>query len=339
MRAGLTRISSLAFFSVALLAFGGSLPAQETATAQVAPAALPIRALVPSGRVTHSPIEEMSGIVKSVIYPNVFWVHNDSGDEPRLFAIRADGSAVMPSWLGREFFTGATPVEGKKPFPGIHIDVAANSDWEDIAIDGDTLYIADTGNNGNARRDLGLYVLAEPNPEATFQTRPLKWLPITYPDQSEYPGMKRWQFDCEAMFVYRSKPYFITKHRVPGRIEGAGPGANLYRLDTMHTDKVNKLTKVDGAADLGGWVTSAKLSPDGRTLAVLCESPVSSVWLFETPRSGDKFLSSRARRLVFTGAKQCEAVCFDGNDTVVVTNEQRDIFRLPVSDFAPVPGG
>jgi hypothetical protein len=297
-----------------------------------------VRALVPSAQVTHPPIEEMSGIVKSVHYPNVFWVHNDSGDEPRLFPIRADGSAIMPSWLGREFYTGPQPVEGKKPYPGVHIDIAANSDWEDIAIDGGTLYIADTGNNGNARRDLGIYVVSEPNPEATFQTRSLKWLPIAYPDQSEFPGTVRWQFDCEAMFVFKGKPYLVTKHHAPGKLEDAEAGANLYRLDTAHTDKVNVLTKVDGASDLGGWVTSAKLSPDGKSLAILCESPVSSVWLFETPGRGDKFLSSRARRLVFTGAKQCEAVCFDGNDTIVVTNEQRDIFRLPVSDFTSVPG-
>jgi hypothetical protein len=218
----------------------------------------------------------MSGIVKSVHYPNVFWVHNDSGDEPRLFPIRADGSAIMPSWLGREFYTGPQPVEGKKPYPGVRIDVAANSDWEDIAIDRNTLYIADTGNNGNARRDLGIYVVAEPNPEATFQTRSLKWLPIAYPDQSEFPGMARWQFDCEAMFVFKGKPYLVTKHHAPGKLEDAEAGANIYRLDTSHTDKVNVLAKVDGASDLGGWVTSAKLSPDGKSLAILCESPVSS---------------------------------------------------------------
>ncbi len=40
--------------------------------------------------------------------------------------------------------------------------------------------------------------------------------------------------------------------------------------------------------------------------------------------------------MVFTGAKQCEAVCFDDNNNLIVTNEQRDIFRLRVADFAPV---
>ena len=179
-----------------------------------------------------------------------------------------------------------------------------------------------------------MYVLTEPNPEGVERARPLKWLPVAYPDQDAFPGA-RWHFDCEAIFTFAGKVYFLTKHRASGQIGTSETGSNLYRLDTAYTDRVNILTKVDSHANLGGWVTGAELSPDGRTLAVLCEGPVQSVWLFDTPRSGDKFLSSRARRLVFTGARQCEAVCFDDNTTVIVTNEQRDVFRLRVSDFTP----
>ncbi len=239
-------------------------------------------ALTPSAQVAHGPIEEMSGIVKSRRYPNVYWVHNDSGDEPRLFAIRADGGAVMPSWLAANFYVGAAAaaaaVEGKKAFPGVRVDMAANFDWEDIAIDGDTLYIADVGNNGNARRDLGVYVLTEPNPEAVDRTRTRKWLPVAYPDQDTFPG-DRWHFDCEAVFVFGGKLHFLTKHRASRQIGTPETGSNLYRLTTDYTDRVNVLEKVDSHRDLGGWVTGADLSPDGKTLAVLCQGPVQSVWL------------------------------------------------------------
>ena len=308
---------------------------QGTAPRPAQGGAAAARALTPAAQAAHEPLSEMSGIVKSRRYPGVYWVHNDSGDEPRLFAIRADGGVVMPPWLAGDFFAGAPAVEGKKAYPGVRIDMAANSDWEDIAVDGDTLYIADVGNNGNARRDLGVYVVTEPNPEATDRARPLKWLPVAYADQDAFPG-DRWHFDCEAVFASRGKLYFVTKHRASGKIDVPEASASLYRLDTAHTDRVNVLTRVDSHPDLGGWVTAADLSPDGRTLAVLCQGPVQSVWLFDAPRSGDRFLSGRARRLVFTNARQCEAVCFDGNDSLIVTNEQRDLFRLPVSDFAPV---
>jgi hypothetical protein len=292
-------------------------------------------ALKPVARVLHGPIEEMSGIVKSSRYADTFWVHNDSGDSPRLFAIRAEGSVILPGWRAGAFYVGA-PVAGKKEFPGFRVEMATNSDWEDIARDGDTLYIADVGNNGNARRDLGVYVLPEPNPTANDAARVLQWIPIAYPDQDAFPG-DRWHFDCEAVFVFNHKLYFLTKHRASGQIGTPETGSNLYRLDTQRTDRVNLLKKVDSHPDLGGWVTGADLSPDGNTLAVLCHAPLSSVWLFETPARGDRFLSSRARRLVFTGAGQCEAICFDNNNELLVTNEQRDIFRLNVRDFTPVP--
>jgi hypothetical protein len=295
--------------------------------------------VTPAARVTHEPIEEMSGIVRSRRYPGVFWVHNDSGDSARLFPIRADGSAVMPAWQSDEFYVGEKPAgedaRDKKPYPGVEIPLAHNTDWEDIALDGDTLYVADMGNNGNARRDLGVYVVPEPNPAEVPSVRALRWVPVAYPDQTAYPDPANWHFDCEAVFVYRGKLHAVTKHRAPGRINTPETGANLYRLDTQYTDRVNVLKKLDSAADLGGWVTGADVSPDEKTLAVLCQAPVASVWLFDVSKGGDRLLSGPARRLILTGARQCEAVCFADGDTLLVTNEQRDIFRLSVADFVP----
>ncbi len=94
---------------------------------------------------------------------------------------------------------------------GVRVDMAANFDWEDIAIDGISLYIADVGNNGNARRDLGVYVLTEPNPEAVDRTRTRKWLPVAYPDQDTF--RRPAALDCEAVFVFGGKLHFLTKHR------------------------------------------------------------------------------------------------------------------------------
>jgi hypothetical protein len=242
----------------------------------------------------------------------------------------------MPAWLSGEFTLGpAREGAAKPPWPGIAVDGAAHFDWEDIALDGETLYIADVGNNGNARRDLAVYAVPEPNPEAVERTHILKRLPVVYPDQGAFPDPVRWHFDCEAVFVYKGKLHFLTKHRIAGQINLPETGANLYRLDTQHTDRPNRLKKLDGLPDLGGWVTGADVSPDGKTLAVLCHAPIASVWLFELGKTGDRLLHGAARRLVLEGAKQCEAVCFADNDTLLVTNEQRDIFRLRTEEFAP----
>lgn len=283
--------------------------------------------LKPVAAVLHPGAAEISGIVQSRRYPGVFWVHNDSGDRPRMFPIRLNGEVVKPPYE-TGFWVNA-PEAGKQEWPGIEVANAANIDWEDIAIDRDTLYLGDVGNNGNARRDLGVYVVAEPNPEATGTVRALKFLPIRYPDQDAFPP-KEWFFDCEAMFVHRGRVHFLTKHRKNGNFAIPDVGTKLYRLDSQHTDRPNVLRKLDERSDLGGWVTAADLSPNGRTLAVLAQAPVASIWFFDVARSGEKLLSGPSRRLLLSGAKQAEAIAFIDDRTVVVANEQRDLFRIAV---------
>lgn len=281
----------------------------------------------PIATVRHPSASEMSGIIRSDRYPGVFWVHNDSGDKARIFPIKLDGSVVKPPY--EDTFWVNEAVLGKLEWPGLDIAGATNIDWEDIARDGDTLYIADMGNNGNARRDLGIYVVPEPNPTVTGIVRALKFLPVRYPDQEAFPP-KDWFFDCEAIFTYRGKVHFVTKHRKNGNFAIPDVGAKLYRLDSQFTDRPNVLRKLDEVKDLGGWVTAADVSPNGQTLAVLTQAPVASVWFFDIRRSGDRLLSGPSRRLVMTGAKQAEAIAFIDDRTVVVTNEQRDIAKFAV---------
>lgn len=297
-----------------------------------------VSVLVAVAKITHPAITEMSGMAKSRRHPDTYWVHNDSGDASRVFAIRGNGSVIVPPALRNRFSADKTAEDksvGKTEYPGIGIAPAENHDWEEVAIDGGTLYIADTGNNKNERRDLCVYVVPEPNPEKADAARVSRRLPLVYPDQTAYPPPAL-RFDCEAIFMVRGKLYFLTKWREGIHPKMPGTGTTLYRLDTAYTDRPNTLKLIETKRDMGGWVTASSVSPDGKTLAVLCQAPVQSVWLFDIGAGSDKFLSRPARRKVFTGAKQCESVCFDDNGTVVVGNEQRDLFRLPVAGFKPV---
>jgi len=90
------------------------------------------------------PAKENSGIVKSRNFPELCWMHNDSGDEPRIYPIHRDGSNYDDTRYAEE--------------SGFLIGGAINVNWEDIAVDADgNVIVADTGNNENDRRDLVLY--------------------------------------------------------------------------------------------------------------------------------------------------------------------------------------
>lgn len=274
------------------------------------------------GRVEHEALGEVSGIEKSAS-GDFYWVHNDSGDAARLFALDAAAGVLRPPFL---------PVSDGD-WPGHAVDNAWNFDWEDIALADGVLYIADMGNNGNARRDLGVYVVNEPDPRAVPKMRTLTFLPVRYPDQESYPA-QRWHFDCEAVFVADGKLYFITKHRRPGEIAGMEAGAKLYRLDTAFTDRENVLALVGTRADVF-LATGADLSPDGSRLAV---STYTALWIFDRPADGDNWFSGTAWRLDLDPAvvKQLEAVTWDDDETLRLVNENRDVMSAGAEAFTPV---
>ena len=270
------------------------------------------------GRLTHEALSEVSGIVKSM-QGNFYWVHNDSGDNPRIFAIAPDGVPLKPGWMPGNV----------EEWEGHAIAGAAHFDWEDIALADGVLYVADVGNNGNARRDLGVYVVNEPNPLAVPRMRALKHLPVRYPDQHGYPG-DVWDFDCEGVFVADGRLHFLTKHRQSGRVNSASPGVKLYRLDTDHVDRENVLTLL-GRRDDVTHATAADLSPDGRRLAV---ASYRALWIFDRPDEPN-WLAGRAWHmgLDIQVTKQLEALAWEDADTLRLINEQRDIFRVKVANF------
>lgn len=279
--------------------------------------------------VTFEPIDEMSGIVQSRRYGDTYYVHNDSGDVARFFAVKRDGTLITPAKVNRKADAGGNPVASD--YAGIKVETAANVDWEDVAYDGDRLYFCDLGNNDNSRRDLGIYAVAEPNPLFVFSTRPQAWYPVKYEDQMEFPPAKR-HYDCEAVFFLRGKLWMVTKHRAA---DGMSPVAstNLYVMQGWRTDKPNVLKKVDSLSNTNGWVTAADISPDGKTLAVLTHLLVPGIWLFDIPSKGEKLLSGRSRFLALSGVAQDEGICWNGTDELLVTNEQRSIYRVPMSAF------
>lgn len=283
-----------------------------------------------SHRVEFDPIGEMSGIVRNPV-DGLFWVHNDSGDEPRLFALDAKGTVQIPQSLGDNYH-GEEVESGKERWPGVFIENAVNQDWEDVTSDGLNLYIADMGNNRNARRNLGIYVVPWDSLSDIQSANATRFIPVHYPEQTGFPPLER-HFDSESLFFADGSLYAITKHRQPVPIQQPQPGANLYRLDSQSETESNALTLIDHHPDLTS-ATAAELSPDGETLAVLSYT---AIWLFERPETGDAWLSASSRRLPLDtdAARQIEAITWADDDTLVIVNEQRDLFSMEVVAVLP----
>ena len=279
--------------------------------------------------VEHPPINEQSSIVKSQTYANVFWVANDSGDDPVIFPLNAKGEIIVPEFLKRHYGTDSGNI-----YPGIEILGAVHNDWEAMAMLNDTLVIGDVGNNGNSRRDLGVYLLPEPNPQTIQQTRALTWYPVHYEDQTEYPP-DEWEYDCEAIFTFEGKIYFLTKHRADQHISKPAPATKLYRMDTRYTAKSNILKLISRKENMGGWVTDADIAPDGSAMVLLAQNPLATtIWYFPRPQTGDDFLAQTPKRFNLVKADQAEGICFKDRKTLIVTNEQRDWFKVRLSKFS-----
>ena len=255
------------------------------------------------------PAKENSGIVKSRQWPDLFWMHNDSGDGPRIYPVRRDGS-VYPS-------------ERYPDSPGVLIGGAINVDWEDITVTASgQLLVADCGNNANDRRDLVLYYLPEPAPTAG-RTTTFKKVFFRYPEQQKFPAPEDdFNYDAEAVFALGDEVYLCTKHRSDTK-------TRLYRLPDGGPDEVRSLELVD-RFDVRGQVTGADASANGKRLVLLTYD---SLWLFEIT-DPEAPLSGPVKWLPYEGGDDVEAVCFADADTLLVAAEGTGrLYEVPLARF------
>jgi hypothetical protein len=185
------------------------------------------------GRISHPQITESSGLAASRQHPDVFWTHND-GERPALYAIKRDGAMI-----------GEFSVQG-----------AAFGDWEDIALDAEhQLFLADTGNNNGRRREVNVYMAAEPSPSAATKVVPIlrKWV-LRYPSAP---------FDSEGLFVWKGVGYLVSKVTDDQKAE-------IYRftLESVTAQKLEFIARLNVESP----VTAADISADGRHLAVLAKA-------------------------------------------------------------------
>lgn len=158
-------LCSLALFVAACT--GASDAPNDTDTdvvADVLPACPTFADGVSAGLLGSDELDEVSGIAASRTWPGTWWMHNDSGDAARVFAVSADG---------------ATQTEFTFP------DMLA-VDWEDMALapdgDGWALVMGDIGDNLSLRPEITLVRVPEPDPSQPGPTATPEVFHVRYPD-------------------------------------------------------------------------------------------------------------------------------------------------------------
>ncbi len=261
---------------------------------------------VPFAVIGDKRIDESSGIAISRTHDDAVWLHNDSGDKPRLFLVGVDGN------------TRAV----------VNVEDADAVDWEDMCsfeFDGQPwLLIADVGDN-NARRDKDhsqcvLYLLKEPTvPPNDDKHRTTVDVRIRF----EYEDGPH---NCEsvAVDVERQEILLLTKT--------APLECRLYRMPLDLDDKRQSRKARQVASPAIPFATAIDISPDGRKMAIA--TMWSAVLVDRHPGQtwADAF-QNIPTPLTLPPRRQGETVCFDRAGTFLYLNSEfpsQPLWRIKV---------
>lgn len=282
-----------------------ALPAVAGCTAT--PSALACTAGEP--RALPEAIHETSGATWSSRDDAVFWTLND-GSEGVLYAVDTTGALVA-----------RVETRGRRL-----------RDTEDLAgapcQAGYCLYLADTGDNAEAREAVAVYRVPEPDPESGTIDRTA--FPIRFPDGPR---------DVEALFVLPGeRVHLVTKgrnnpptlYRYPGPLV-ADSVVTLERLNALGTRPASFTRRITGAS----WI------PGTEDLVMI--RSYESLQLYRVTSSGMEQVQGSDLTLRQLQEAQGEALAAHGDGRVILTSEagpvaSRGTLRILRCALRPTPG-
>lgn len=246
-------------------------------------------------------VTEASGIVESRRNPGVFYVHNDSGDSARFFAIGRDGSTRFV----------------------VNVRNAKNVDWEDIAACRDAagkpvVFLGDIGDNDRRRKSVTIYEVFDPpaprgKPVSQVSVA-ARAIPFRYPDGPH---------DAETLMAEpRARAlYVVTK-------SWKGEPAEVFQLNpdakgTQTARTIGEMRFSDGLPVYPDMATGGDISPDGSRLVVRTYQ-CGYEWTIQKGESVEQAIKAPPVKTLLMLEKQGEAICYglDGK-TLYTTGEQR----------------
>jgi hypothetical protein len=264
-------------------------------------------------------LNEVSGMAHSRANRDVFWVHNDSGDRPRAYAVGRSGSL-----LGTYLLSGATAV-----------------DWEDMAIGpapggASYLYLADIGDNLGRRRSVRIYRVLEPRVDSSRVDVHATLTGVTSYEFVYDDGPR----DAEAFMVdpLTGDFYVVSKWE--------SSGSRLYRAAAPSATGINTFTHV-GTFPFH-FTTAGDISADGLQVLIRRYSddtinpltpPATSASYWrraDAKTSLVDLLAQPGTTVPLAREPQGEAIAFDADGRGFYTTGERGLLPASRRDRVPI---
>lgn len=238
-------------------------------------------------------VKETSGLA---LINQFLLTHNDKGRSNQLFLLHYESGEIVHS---------------------LEVTNNENHDWEDLAESDENIFIGDMGNNEGERINLAIYIV--PKKQINLENTQVKSsgsINFTYPDQKEFDISKKHNFDCEAILYFNHQLYLFTKNRLDDK-------TNLYVLPETPGNYVAKFL---GSFEVGGRITGADISPDGKRIALIGYNKKSDcfLWTFDG-FSGDHFFDGKSKYFnlgAYAQAGQIEGIVFKNNKELYISSEE-----------------
>jgi len=272
-----------------------------------------------TGIINHPELSEISGLASSIRHNNTLWAINDSGNQPKLFALKHSGESIG----------------------GFEVAVK-NLDWEDLASaridDISYLLIADIGDNQLSKDEHNIYIIPEPllDNQKAKPLLPAHTLRFRYPDGAH---------NAESMTFADGWVYILTKepksngkrqasqvYRIPLNLTNEGQSLVAEKIANLAIPSysiVSRLIAYLSGLDIS-QPTAFDIDAQNRNAYVLTYH---SVYRYEREldESWGKVLAEPRKRIHTHSLSQAEALAVAANGVVWFTTEKRPapLWALP----------